>query len=408
MHAPTVFVLSLSHIPRDGRVRRHCRRLTEAGCRVVAIGLGPTDGEEPIDTKTAARHITIAEVAWSAIRRIQTAVALSAARAPLTDSATIGIADAIPGVRGMRLALDHAIRTETPRTPVIVANDWTTLPAALEAHARWQISIHYDTHELATEEHIDRAAWRLLFPPVIRKIERLGATAARSISCVSPSISAIMSKEYGLSNSPIVIPNLPDNPPIAPSPVGTPVTVLYHGIFTSNRGLEALIRSVSEWPNGFRLVLRGAANSKRVSAQIDRAVSHQTVAHRVALEPMAPQNDVVTLANKADIGIFLPDLSLRQNRYALPNKLFEYLYAGLLPIVPANTDMADVLSAHGIGAVVPGGRADALPALLAALTPDEIVAAKSQAYQASINLHASSTNRGIVEILERSHAAAFD
>src|SRR5262245_29012347 len=61
---------------------------------------------------------------------------------------------------------------------------------------------------------------------------------------------------------------------------------------------------------------------------------------------MVPQTKVIETANAADIGIALPSIAFPQNRFALPNKLFEYLHAGLLVIFPAGTDMARVTALH--------------------------------------------------------------
>jgi glycosyltransferase involved in cell wall biosynthesis len=223
---------------------------------------------------------------------------------------------------------------------MIIANDWNTIPATLSAHRRFAVPFHLDVHELSFAEHQERLDWRLLFPPLIKSVEAAGLAAARSSSCVSPGIARLMAETYRLRVPPTVILNVPNGVPIPPRQPGSTINVLFHGIFNPDRGLERLIRSTVTWLPHLRLVLRGRAPTPSYERSLRELIAGLGVGDRVEIQPMAPQAKVIEIANAADIGIALPSIVSPQNRFALPNKLFEYLHAGLLVVIPAGTDMA--------------------------------------------------------------------
>jgi glycosyltransferase involved in cell wall biosynthesis len=86
----------------------------------------------------------------------------------------------------------------------------------------------------------------------------------------------------------------------------------------------------------------------------------------VRFEPPVASGDVVARAAQSDIGLCILPNSSRHNRFALPNKLFEYLMAGLAAVTSAVPDMAEILRRYACGittSVEPGAIANALNGL---------------------------------------------
>jgi glycogen synthase len=376
-----VVILSLSHIPGDGRILRHAAALASAGATLTLIGARSADGSEGVLPRALpARHITVAIEPWTARRVAHVALRAVIERPLLTPARARRLVRKLPGIEALAAALHARLSERSNATPkLILCNDWMTLPATLEAHERCGVPFHYDTHELATSEHEMRWSWRFTFPPLIRHIEAAGIARARTTSCVSPGIAAEMTRAYRLRTAPAVIRNLPDGVPLKPGPIGAPVQVLYHGLFKPDRGLIHLARGVTDWPEGYRLVLRGHAPNPAFGEHLTAITRRPAVRDRIAIEQAVPQSCVITAANRSDIGIFLPSLTTRQNRYALPNKLFEYLHAGLMVIVPAGTDMGELVEQHGVGLTIADADARRLPRLLADLSHARITAFKAAA-----------------------------
>jgi glycogen synthase len=379
---PTAVVLSLSHIASDGRVCRQISALETSGHNVLAIGLTRPGESVASDRTRSGLHLSVSP--WSTARRIGAAGLLLAARPLMTLRCALAIARVVPGVADLEDALFTAIASgRVPRSALVVANDWTALPAALRAYKRFGMPFYYDSHEFALQEHASNGAWRLTFPPMIERIEGEGLRKAYLATCVGAGIASAMQAHYELAVSPVVIRNLPTGVPLAPRPPVAPFQVLYHGLFKPDRGLEALIRSVQHWPAEFRLVLRGRAPSSSYQAGLEALAAGIGGGGRIVIEPMVSQEAVIAKANASDIGTLVFDTRFDQNRLALPNKLFEYLHAGLVPIVAAGTEAATLISRAGIGTQVDPGDDGAIPRFLAGLDASRLFAAKQAAHQAA-------------------------
>lgn len=383
-------VLSLSHIPADSRVLRQCRSLSGAGLDVVGIGTAALDGSiGSAEPNVLRHHVLCGAPRWDAPARFRAGLRLLMNRPFLTEDRAFALARQLPGIDGLVSGARTFLASPAARAArirLVVANDWTSLPAAIAVHRETNASFHYDTHELAVSEHWERRIWRLLFPPLIRRIEETALKQARSVSCVSSGIARRLAETYKLALPPAVVRNVPDKPPLAPKPVGRPIKVIYHGLLKSNRGLDDLLLSAARWSDEFHLTIRGRAPNPRFGEELRRRVASLGLEARVAVVDATAPDQVICAANDADIGVFLPPIESLQNRYALPNKLFEYLHAGLMVIVPGGTDMGDLVAGAGAGLALDPPAASRLAELFPSLTPDLVMRHKEAAHAAAAQL----------------------
>jgi glycosyltransferase involved in cell wall biosynthesis len=248
------------------------------------------------------------------------------------------------------------------RVDLWLANDWTTLPIARRLAAEQGVPFVYDTHELSVDEYAQRWAWRLMQQPVIAAIEGMAMKEAAFVSCVSEGIAQRLSQFYGLTKAPLLVRNTPPYESIDFRPTGERIRVLYHGLVSPGRGLEACIESVHLWRPEFSLTIRGPGNPEYL-AYLAQLIYRHDVGNRVTFAPAIPMIDLVRAAAKFDVGLFaLPSHSL-QNIYALPNKFFEYMMAGLTLCVSDLPEMTRILKERDLGV------------LIAAVTPQDIATA---------------------------------
>jgi glycosyltransferase involved in cell wall biosynthesis len=73
------------------------------------------------------------------------------------------------------------------------------------------------------------------------------------------------------------------------------------------------------------------------------------LANRVRLLPAVPMTELIGEAASFDIGLFALPGTSRHNRFALPNKLFEYIMAGLALCVSNLPEMAQLVLHHRVG-----------------------------------------------------------
>jgi len=226
---------------------------------------------------------------------------------------------------------------------IICANDFDTLLIGVLATGFDRILI-YDSHELYTD--------MLLVPPYHKRIlqffEKLLINRAHFIMTVNELIADVLTKRYSIRRPVYVVYNCP-----AQTSVHSPKTrhtnklktVLYQGRYTYERGLENLVRASQYLLPDIQLVFRGYGDIEKELRSLASGRPNIRFEDPVAME------DVVEAARSEDVGIvsYLPrDLN---NYLASPNKLFEYIQAGL-PIAASNVPfMRKIILENDIGAL---------------------------------------------------------
>lgn len=135
---------------------------------------------------------------------------------------------------------------------------------------------------------------------------------------------------------------------------------LYQGNIQPDRELERLVYAAHFLDPDVVIVMMGKG-FRDTPVRLQQLIEQQQVQDRVKIIPPVPYNELLDWTAAADIGLtlFSPDYS-KSIRYTLPNKLFEYLMAGL-PVLSAPLDaIAEVVNTEQVGYVI------------ASLEPEEI------------------------------------
>ena len=267
-----------------------------------------------------------------------------------------------------------------------LANDWTSLPIASRLAAEQGVSFAYDTHELAVDEYAQRWLWRFAHRPVIAAIERHNIQSAAFVSCVSAGIAKRLFQVHRMREPPLVIRNMTQYREVQFRPAGEKIRVLYHGVVSVGRGLESCIASVALWRPEFDLTIRGPCSSEYLG-YLTRLAHEAGVADRVTFAPPVPMVDLVNAAAAHDVGLFaLPSHSL-QNVYALPNKLFEYMMAGLALCISDLPEMAPIVSQRKVGVLINSVSPEAIAEAIGRLSRPAIDSYKRNSLAAARDLN---------------------
>jgi glycosyltransferase involved in cell wall biosynthesis len=233
-----------------------------------------------------------------------------------------------------------------------LANDWTVLPLAARLAREKGGAYVYDTHELATEEYAEKPNWRRWMKPLVVAVESKYIRDAAMVSTVSAGIARRLDQLYNLPRPTLVVRNTPHHEEAGFRPTGNPIRVLYHGIIVPGRGLELAIDSVAEWRPEFELTIRGPDNPAFTSVLRAR-IAARRLEGRVHLVPPVPMTALVSEAAAFDIGLFALPGHSRHNEFALPNKIFEYIMAGLCLCAAALPEIAAVIERYRVGVTIP-------------------------------------------------------
>jgi glycosyltransferase involved in cell wall biosynthesis len=266
-----------------------------------------------------------------------------------------------------------------------LANDWTALPIAARLAQEKGGLYGYDTHELATEEYAEKLAWRLQQRPLVRAVEGRFIGEAKVVSAVSAGIARRLDELYSLPRPTLVLRNTPNYETCRFRPTGERIRVLYHGIIAPGRGLEAAICSVADWRPEFDLSIRGPENPQFTPLLRGR-IAERCLEGRVALLPPVPMTALVREAAAYDVGFFALPAHSRHNEFALPNKFFEYIMAGLAVCVTDLPEMARLVREYSLGVILPSLDPMAITAVINTLDRETIDGYKHNALVAAREL----------------------
>jgi glycosyltransferase involved in cell wall biosynthesis len=224
------------------------------------------------------------------------------------------------------------IRTTAVKPDVVHCNDLDTLLVGVLAKQRFGCRLVYDAHEYFPYcdpygRWLDTRFFALLERFLLRYVD--GAVT------VNPPLAALMSKAYGLKIH--SVPNaepVTDKVPAFGSPMNTlasgRVKFLFQGRFTPQRGIEELI---SGWQqvDGTKaaLFLRGPDNIYAEQAR-ELARSLGLLGNSVFFLDAVSEDLLVAAASEADVGIIPYVPHILNDRFACPNKLSQYLHAGVM------------------------------------------------------------------------------
>jgi len=325
-----VNLLALNSITNDARVHKTAKSLVAAGYEVVVTGL-KKDGLAENELSSGYRIIRIKlrdYKGWSS------SISLFA--------------------KYFEFAWKVSQRAEKDTATIYHAFDANTLPAAWIAARRARSKLIYDARELETGRNFSASH----VPGIIRRYwalpEKLFIRQAAAIITTSQSHANELVRIYHIP-APWVVKNCPE---IYSSEKSNRIheefaipnsnkIVLYQGLLTPGRGIENLFQAIQPLPQTVAVALGDGPSLEDL-----RYRARQGEWQRVYLPGKVPLKELLSYTSSADIGSVLIEDVCLSYRLSLPNKLFEYIQAGL-PVIGSNLpEIARVIHEHEIGEVI--------------------------------------------------------
>ena len=208
----------------------------------------------------------------------------------------------------------------------------------------------YDAHELETETN-GTSGVRKIFAKLI---ERILISQVDHVFVVSENIADWYERTYAITR-PTVIFNAPKSQNIEKSDVlrkrlgieKNKKIFIYQGVMNHGRGINKLLD-----------VFQGRADNKAVlvlmgyGALVPELKSRAQASKNIFFQPAVPPREVLKYTSSADVGVALIENTCLSYYFCMPNKLFEYMMAGL-PVLTSNMkEMNDFIIKHNAGEVV--------------------------------------------------------
>ena len=125
--------------------------------------------------------------------------------------------------------------------------------------------------------------------------------------------------------------------------------IIYQGAVNKDRGLEELIDAFTFLPSNFHLVIVGTGDVHQ--ALIEK--TNTLKLNHVHFAGQIPFNKLEQYTLEADLGVSLEKSTNLNYRYALPNKVFDYLASGVPILVSPLTELCAILEKHNVGKLLP-------------------------------------------------------
>lgn len=259
------------------------------------------------------------------------------------------------------------------KADLIWCNDMDTLPACYRVARLKGALLVFDSHELFSE--VPELVHRPRVKRFWRRLEDKYIPRLKHCITVSKGVADTYKERYNVDF--VVIRNVPQTIASGDAPKGN--YLIYQGVLNLGRGIELMIRSLHH--HDYSLMICGSGD---VEDELRALAEEEGLQQRITFEGRLPRGMLVNKTRGAVAGLSLEeDLGLNY-RYALPNKVFDYIQAKIPSVVSDLPDMSGLVVKYQVGEVLK----DRTPEALA----DKIKQVVANDYQGSLERAAEELN----------------
>ncbi len=237
---------------------------------------------------------------------------------------------------------------------LLVANDLDTLlPNYLVSKIKG-IPLVYDSHEYFTE--VPELVNRKRVQKIWERIERNIFPKLKDVITVNNSIASLYEEKYGIR--PKVVRNIPASQKVKieknRADLGLPedkfILILQGSGINVDRGTEEMIEAMPTITERVVLLIAGGGD---VIDLLKQKVDELSLGERVIFRPKQPYATLMQYTANADMGLTLDKDTNLNYRFSLPNKLFDYIHAGIPVLASPLPEIKHIIKKYNIGDFIP-------------------------------------------------------
>lgn len=251
------------------------------------------------------------------------------------------------------------------------ANDLDTLLACRLVSKLRRKKLIFDSHEYFTEapELLDRPRVKKFW----KRIERRIVPKLPFMITVNDSIANLFTQEYNIPvvvvrNVPLKIKdvnyktrtelNLPEDKKIL---------IIQGSGINIDRGVEEAVLAMKNIENAILLIIGGGD----VFPKLKEIVKNEKLENKVYLIPKLKREELIHYTAAADIGLTLDKNTSINYLYSLPNKIFDYIQAGIAVLGTNLPEIANIIKKYNVGITIEKNEVHLLTETLNKMLSDE-------------------------------------
>lgn len=238
------------------------------------------------------------------------------------------------------------------KAQLLIANDLDTLPANYLVSKFKKIPLVYDTHEFFTgvPELVNRHRVRKIW----ERIEKRIFPKLKYIITVNKSIADLYNELY--NKEIIVVRNIPPYREIQGKltrqqlslPDDKKIILLQGAWINVNRGGEEAVEAMKYVENALLLIIGGGD----VIDVLKKMTEDMKLTDKILFIPKLPFDSLFEYTIKADIGLTIDKDTNINYRFSLPNKLFDYINAGVPVLASPLVEVKSIVGTYKVGELI--------------------------------------------------------
>jgi len=372
----TICIMALSDLSWDIRVRKHIRNLKDLG-DVTVVDYGPS------------RIVGIKEITLSFPE-------------PLSFPKKI--------IYGFMMFSGHSKsrywreNRETyevlkdKRFDLFIANNLIMLPLAIKLAEKNNAKVILDAREYSPLEWANRFYWKFTFQKFYNYIGKKYLTKLDHMFTVCEGIAEKYKEQFSVGSD--ILMNVPNYTKIdfKSTPLDK-IKLIHHGDAIPDRKMEVMIEMMKFLDKRYELHFMLLQNNTPYLNKLKKLAIKISPEKIFFHKPVSP-DIVITKISQFDIGLYLLIPNNFNDKFALPNKFFDFIMAGLAIAIGPSWEMKKIVKKYNCGVISSDFSAKSLANKLNSLTPKKIDGYKRNSLNAAKILNADSEWQKLTNVVE--------